>query len=113
MVFWPFPEIYLRPEDDLWGGFFLERLGNTSMYVLDNLTAANARSKTTWCSEKNYLGALTMTVSSVAVMYSASLLEAQYKLPPRSLLLALHYLIEHHLYTKMVQRIILWSLLIF
>jgi len=91
----------------------LERLGNTSIYVLGNLTATNARSRTTCCSEKNYLGALTMTVSSVAVVYSALLLEARYKLPPRSPLLALYYVLEHHSYVKMVQRIILWFLLIF
>jgi hypothetical protein len=71
------------------GGFFLERLGNTSIYVLGNLTAANTRSKTTCCSEKNYLGALTMIVSSVAVVYSASLLEARYKFPSPCPLLAL------------------------
>jgi hypothetical protein len=87
MVFWPFPEIYLGPTDDL--RVFLERIGNTSIHVLRNSTAASTRSKTTCCSEKNYLESLTMTVSSVAVVYSASLLEARYKFPSPSPLLAL------------------------
>jgi hypothetical protein len=50
MVFWPFPEIYLGPTDDL--RVFLERIGNTSIHVLRNSTAASTRSKTTCCSEK-------------------------------------------------------------
>ena len=78
------------PRTNWWSaGFFFERIGNTSIHVLRNSTAASTRSKTTCCSEKNYLESLTMTVSSVAVVYSASLLEARYKFPSPSPLLAL------------------------
>lgn len=42
-----------------------------------------------------------MTVPSVAVVFSASLLETRYKPPPPCPLLASENLIEHHSYAKM------------
>ena len=47
-----------------------------------------------------------MTASSIAVVYSASLLEARYKFPSPSPLLALSYLLEHHSHTKIAQRVL-------
>jgi hypothetical protein len=88
MVFWPFPEIYLGPTDDL-RGFFWRELETPAYMSSATLRPQAQDPKQHVVPKKNYLGALTMTVSSVAVVYSASLLEARYKFPSPSPLLAL------------------------